>query len=215
MTMELLWLALAWLAFALLHSILASFAAKEWLARRWPGAMPWYRLAYNGISLLAVLPIAWASYALDGQPLWQWPADWRWLSYAMIVLALVGFAAAARAYDMAAFLGLRQAHDHDKSVADREGFRISPYHRYVRHPWYFCGLLLVWAGDKTAPLLIAAVAITLYFIVGSRLEEKKLVVMHGDAYREYMRKVAGLLPLPWKRLSAAEAAALMERARHR
>lgn len=212
---ELLWLALAWLAFALLHSALASFAAKEWLARRRPAAMPWYRLAFNGIALATVLPIVWASYALDGPLLWQWPAPWRWLSWAMAIIALAGFAAAARAYDMPAFLGLRQLRDHDRSIADREGFRLSLFHRYVRHPWYCCGLLLVWSGDKTAPLLVSALAISLYFVAGSKLEEKKLVALHGDAYRDYMGKVAGLLPLPWKRLTAAQAEALMQRARHR
>lgn len=51
-----------------------------------------------------------------------------------------------------------------------------------------------------AASLVSALAVTLYFIVGSRLEENKLVAIHGDAYRDYMGQVPGLLPLPWKRL---------------
>ena len=65
-----------------------------------------------------------------------------------------------------------------------------------------------------APLLVSAVVVTLYFVVGSRLEENKLVAMHGDTYREYRRRVPGLVPLPWKWLSVAEAAALVQGARH-
>ncbi|HTY99094.1 MAG TPA: hypothetical protein VMB75_04630 [Rhodocyclaceae bacterium] len=214
MTTALLGLAFAWLAFAGLHSLLASLTAKEWLARRWPAAMPRYRLAFNGIALATTLPLVWASYAFDGAPLWQWPPEWRWLSWAMAIAGLAGFLAASRAYDMDAFLGLRQLREHDTGTSEREGFRISAYHRHVRHPWYFCGLLLVWSGDKTAPLLLSALAITLYFVVGSWLEERKLIALYGEAYRQYMAKVPGLLPLPWKRLSAEEAAALMQHARH-
>ena len=41
----------------------------------------------------------------------------------------------------------------------------------------------------------------------ARLEEKKLLVYHGDTYRRYMARVPGLIPLPWKSLTAAEAEA--------
>jgi len=55
-------------------------------------------------------------------------------------------------------------------------------------------------------MLVSALAITLYFVLGSRLEERKLIAVHGDTYRRYRAKVPGLLPLPWKRLSREEAA---------
>ena len=204
-TVEIVWLALAWLAFAAVHSALASFAVKEKLARCWPAAAPWYRLAFNGFSLATVLPILWLSYALEGSPLWQWTGAWRWLSHGLALASIAGFVAAARGYDMETFLGLRQIRERDRQPDGHEGFRLSPFHRCVRHPWYFFGLVLVWTGDKNLPLLVSAVAITAYFIVGSRLEEKKLLALHGDAYRRYMARVPGLLPLPWKCLSAAEA----------
>jgi protein-S-isoprenylcysteine O-methyltransferase Ste14 len=203
-----LWLALAWLAFGVFHSAAASFAAKRWIAQRWPAAAAWYRLAYNGISLIAALPILYFSYSLDGAPLWQWAGSWRWLSYGLALAALAGFVVTARWYDMPTFLGLRQLREHDRQPDGHEHFRISPVHRFVRHPWYFFGLVLVWSGDKTLPLLVSTVAITLYLIVGSKLEERKLLILHGDAYRRYMARVPGLIPLPWKRLSAEEAGRL-------
>jgi protein-S-isoprenylcysteine O-methyltransferase Ste14 len=52
--------------------------------------------------------------------------------------------------------------------------------------------------------------ITVYFIVGSRLEEKKLLVYHGDTYRRYMARVPGMIPLPWKSLTEKEAEALLK-----
>ena len=42
------------------------------------------------------------------------------------------------------------------------------------------------------------------------MEEKKLLVYHGDTYRRYMARVPGLIPLPWKTLTAAEAKALVK-----
>jgi protein-S-isoprenylcysteine O-methyltransferase Ste14 len=46
---------------------------------------------------------------------------------------------------------------------------------------------------------------SVYFTVGSRLEERKLLVYYGERYRSYMQRVPGLFPLPWKFISAAEA----------
>ena len=70
--MELAGLALAWLAYALLHSILASFAVKDWVARRWPAAAPYYRLGFNIVAVVTALPLAWLLYAIPGEPLWRW-----------------------------------------------------------------------------------------------------------------------------------------------
>jgi hypothetical protein len=98
-------------------------------------------------------------------------------------------------------------------VEDQERFYISPLHRFVRHPWYSLGLVLVWTRDMNGPLLLSASAITLYFIVGSRLEERKLLVYHGEAYRRYRARVPGLIPLPWRYLNRQAARALVCAAR--
>jgi protein-S-isoprenylcysteine O-methyltransferase Ste14 len=80
----------------------------------------------------------------------------------------------------------------------------------VRHPWYFFGLVLIWTRDMSVTMLLSSTLITLYFVVGSWLEEKKLLVYHGDIYRRYMARVPGLIPLPWKFLTAEEAEALLK-----
>jgi len=60
--------------------------------------------------------------------------------------------------------------------------------------------------------LLSAILITLYFVLGSRLEEQKLIAFHGDVYRSYCAKVPSLLPLPWKYLQKDEAALLAKKA---
>jgi protein-S-isoprenylcysteine O-methyltransferase Ste14 len=57
-----------------------------------------------------------------------------------------------------------------------------------------------------AAMLVSALAITIYFVAGSWLEERKLIAIHGDTYRRYRERVPGLLPLPWKWLGRDEAA---------
>ena len=112
---------------------------------------------------------------------------------------------------MQEFLGLRQLQLNVRKVEDLEHFQLSPFHHYVRHPWYFFGLVLLWTRDMHATMLLSSVFITLYFVIGSRLEEKKLLVYHGDIYRRYMALVPGLIPLHWKTLTKEGAKALLQR----
>jgi hypothetical protein len=74
---------------------------------------------------------------------------------------------------------------------ERDVFRLSTAHRHVRHPWYSFGLVIVWTRDMNAAMLVSALAITLYFVAGSRLEERKLIETHGDTYRRYRERVPG------------------------
>ena len=85
----------------------------------------------------------------------------------------------------------------------RSGSR--PLHRHVRHPWYALSLVLLWTRDMSTALLVSALAITAYFVVGSWLEERKLLARFGPAYGQYMARVPGLVPRPWRRLSREEA----------
>lgn len=209
--MNLTCLALGWVAYAALHSLLAALAVKAWVTRRWPAAAPYYRLAYNALAVVLVLPLAWATYALPGDWLWRWTGTAAWLANGLALAALAGFWFATGSYDMGEFLGTRPWRERRADAGEHEGFRISALHRYVRHPWYALGLVLVWTRDMNAPLLVSATAITLYFIAGSRLEDRKLEAHFGAAYREYRSRVSGLVPLPWKILPAAEAARLTRR----
>jgi protein-S-isoprenylcysteine O-methyltransferase Ste14 len=213
--MNLVWIAAAWLAYAALHSLLASLAVKQWLARRWPGLVPGYRLAFNGIATLALLPVLGLVYGTDSAWLWRWTGAAAWCANGLAAAALAAVFWAARGYDMDEFIGLRQWRQGDRATDDGEAFIISPMHRLVRHPWYFGSLVLVWTRDMNGPLLVSALAITLYFIVGSRLEERKLMVLHGDVYRRYCQCVAGLVPLPWKVLGPKQMAELTAAGPHR
>jgi len=203
----------AWLAYFAAHSALASLRAKRWVSRRWPGLLPAYRLVFNGLALLLLSAPLSLLVQFRGELLWHWTGTAQWIVDGASVLALCGFVWSLRYYDGLEFLGLRQWRARMAAVEDQEVLRISPLHRFVRHPWYSLGLILVWTRSMDAALLLSALMITGYFAVGSRLEERKLLIYHGQPYANYRRQVPRLIPVPWRFLSREAAAALVPQAR--
>lgn len=210
--LNLVFLAGGWIAYGVLHSVLASLTLKRWLSRRLPGLMPAYRLVYNAVAVGLILPLLWFTYSLPGPALWAWHGPWGWLANILAAGAIAGFLWSLRYYDGAEFLGLRQLLRGEHAPEDQEHLHLSPLHRVVRHPWYSFGLVILWTRDMNAPLLVTAAALTLYLVIGSRLEERQLIAYYGDAYREYRRRVPALIPLPWKRLDSTTAKRLEQQA---
>lgn len=198
----------AWLLYFVVHSLLASLWVKRWVAARWPDFMPGYRLAFNALAIVLLLPIVWIMAAHAWPVVWQWQGAARLVSNTVALLAALGFVWSLKYYDMQEFLGIRQWRGHVMSVAEQEHLKISPLHRFVRHPWYFFAMVLLWSRDMNLAQLITSLAASFYFTIGSRMEEKKLLVYYGERYRRYMQRVPGLFPLPGRVLSAREAAAL-------
>lgn len=201
-------------AYFILHSLMASIAMKQWIASRWPAAMPYYRLSFNALAIVLTIPLLWVMYRNPGEVLWQWQGVGFFITTALALLAVIGFVYSLNHYDLAEFWGTRQLKEQkqqgSRSVYDQESFHISPFHRYVRHPWYFFALVIIWTRDVSTVQLLVYLLVTGYFILGSRLEERKLIAYHGDVYRKYQQKVAGIVPLPWKILTAHQAQALLD-----
>lgn len=203
----LLILTLLWAGYFSSHSWLATIAVKATVRVRFPQIYPYYRLIYNIFSIVLILPILIIIWRYPGNLLWQWQGIGQWLMNIIALAALTGFAYSMRFYDGKTFLGLRPNSENRISAAD-EPFTLSPLHRYVRHPWYSFSLVLIWSRDMSAAWLVSCIMISLYLVIGSRLEERKLIQEYGDSYRQYLTHVPGLIPLPGQSLSATEAAAI-------
>jgi len=203
-------LAGSWILYGAIHSLLATEQLKQWAKKAFPDAFHAYRLAYNLLATVLLLVPLWLMYQYPGDPLWHWPDGVGLAMNAAALAALVGFALSLRAYDNAEFLGLRQLSCRTGQTASTPPMSLSTAHRFVRHPWYFYGLVILWTREMNAALLTSAVIITLYLVIGSRLEERKLVACYGDAYRAYQRRVPALIPLPWRFLTRSQADAILK-----
>jgi protein-S-isoprenylcysteine O-methyltransferase Ste14 len=201
-------LLLGWLAYAVLHSLLASLWLKRRVAAHWPLQAPGYRLAFNLLAALLLVPPLWMTFAWHGPLLWSWDGVWAWVANGLALAAVAGFVWSTRYYDMAVFAGSAQWATRNAGAEDPGVLRLSPLHRHVRHPWYSLGLVILWTRDMDEARLVSTLCITLYLWLGSLLEERKLLVFHGDAYARYRERVPGLVPWPGRSLSEDEARSL-------
>lgn len=214
MSAELLLLAVYLLAYCALHSWLASLSCKQHFAKRWPLQMRYYRLLFNLSALVLLLPVALLLWRNAGPGLWQWQGLSAWLANGLALAAVLAFVHSLRGYDLSQFSGSAQLRNPttNQDPEQQAQLHIGWWHRRVRHPWYFFVLVILWTRQMDLAHLICYSIFTAYFVVGSRLEERKLKLQFGEAYRGYCRLVPGLLPLPGRSLSVQQAQQIEQQA---
>ncbi len=179
-----------------LHSLLITHACGRWVRRLCGRRAAWQRVVYNLFST-ATLLWCWLEFReRPGESLWAWHGLWQAPRIAGLALAVWMGWLGARVHDNAAFLGLRQVRDMRavrtpaEPALSREGVL-----GMVRHPYYAAALLVValYADFTTTNVAYRAVFV-LYLLLGTWLEERKLLVEFGEAYRVYRREVPALIP---------------------
>jgi protein-S-isoprenylcysteine O-methyltransferase Ste14 len=95
------------------------------------------------------------------------------------------------------FLGLRQISQPEALTAPSKQARlvVSGMYRYVRHPLYTFSMVIIWlmpvVSWNTLALMIGA---SLYLIIGTYFEERKLLHEFGASYAEYSRRTPMFIP---------------------
>ena len=180
--------------FAVQHTIMARPAFKE-VWTRW---VPWHveRSTYVLLATAILAIMAWQWRPLP-EPVWrvQSPVAAAVLSAASLAgwgIVLVS----TFLIDHFELFGLKQTVSYAMGRPhEPPTFKERLFYRWVRHPLMLGFLIAFWATPTMSQghLLFAAVT-TAYIVIAIQIEERTLVHLHGDHYRDYQRRVSMLVP---------------------
>jgi protein-S-isoprenylcysteine O-methyltransferase Ste14 len=177
-----------------------SETATGFLKRRLGDSFRFYRLFFNSIAMLTLIPVLWYSHSLKQEAIFRWEGVWLVPQYLLLACGILLLIAGGRHYSLGQFVGISQLRGASSGgLATGGGIDSSGVLGLVRHPWYTAVVLLLWARDLDMAALVGNGVLTVYIVVGTLLEERKLVHEFGDAYRGYQGRVSMFLPLKWIR----------------
>ncbi|MGY2133961.1 methyltransferase family protein [Hymenobacter sp. HD11105] len=184
-----------WIVYYVIHSDLATTQVKEAVAARWSAAPRYYRLAYNQISVWLFLLLLRYQFSLPAQPLLPRIPALAIGGYALLALGVVIAVLAMRGYSLSEFAGW--AYVRQGAAAANTDLNTGGLNGIVRHPFH-AGIIIALGGffltKPTLPWLIFVGCAIAYILVGSRLEERKLLQRFGAMYAHYQQRVPMLLP---------------------
>ncbi|MDQ6977958.1 MAG: NnrU family protein, partial [Ghiorsea sp.] len=178
--------------FAVVHSLMATNSIKTKL---YAGglAVYHYRLFYSVFGMITTLIWLWVIYALPDTPFYRIEGVLVYILYALQVAGVLIALAAFAPIDGAIFLGFK------KAETSSDPFIIQGVFQYVRHPMYAGAMLFLLAKPEQSLISFHfALAVSLYFIIGSKFEEKRMLAEH-PSYADYQQKVGAFIPKLWNR----------------
>ena len=189
------------LLFALQHSIMARPNFKKWWTKIIPE--PLERSTYVLLASLCVTLMMWKWQPMGGI---VWSTENAVIKSILFITYLIGWSIVF----LSTFLinhfdlfGLRQVWLYFRGIPYTHlPFRVPIFYRFVRHPLYFGFLIAFWSAPvMTAAHLLFAVLTTGYILTAIQLEERDLVKLFGEKYRNYRRWVPMIIPFSKKKLA--------------
>jgi methanethiol S-methyltransferase len=187
-----IWLLLTIALWGILHSLLASNEVKSFFRRMLgDGLIRFYRLFYNLFAVVSFLPVLYLMATLPDRTLYTVPAPFNLVMRLGQGIAFLLLIAAVLQTDVLSFAGLRQVFEVEKKGPLITG----GLYRYVRHPLYTFGLLILWLSPSMSlNSFIVYLALTLYIFIGIVFEERKLLREFGEDYACYRSVTPMLIP---------------------
>jgi protein-S-isoprenylcysteine O-methyltransferase Ste14 len=186
--------------YGFIHSILASEKVKLYFKNNFGRFIAFYRLGYNLFSLLG-LYLIWDLAPHPSLQIYQLSSPYDYLVLIPQFVSLVGIFWCFKYVCFKEFVGLSQIDRYikgdysDNDLDEKYTLRIAGPYKFSRHPIYFFSIIiLMFRAEMDLFYLTVFILSIAYFYIGSYYEEKKMVRMFGDDYRNYQREVPKIFP---------------------
>jgi methanethiol S-methyltransferase len=183
--------------FAVQHSVMARPGFKAWWTQYVP--KPVERSTYVLLASSCLLLLFWQWRPI---PAVVWQVENPHAAVTLAMISLIGWVlvfASTFMINHFELFGLSQVANHlvDRKAAPAR-FYTPLLYKFVRHPIYLGFIIAFWAAPvMTVGHMLFAAVTTIYILLGIYLEEKDLIDMFGDQYREYRQRVSMLIP--WRK----------------
>ena len=199
MTLEMKYLliALMWTGYCLLHSFLISIRFTDLVTRLLKDYYAFYRIFYVFISLVLLIPLINYTAQLDNNVIIIYDPPLNIVRYVLISGSLLMFFwAFFFNYDSLSFFGIRQALNFGKirKINPSEEVKRDGLLGIIRHPMYLSLIIYLWCQTFRMSDIVVNIVLTIYIVIATRLEEKKLVLEFGDTYVKYQQEVPMFIP---------------------
>ena len=201
---EVLTLIVLFSLYGFIHSVLASERVKIFFKKVFGKVIAFYRLLYNIFSFIG-LYIIWDLSPHPSLQIYKLPNPYNYLVLIPQMLAIGGIIWCFKYISFKDFLGLNQIDRYLKNeytndeLDENYTLRIEGPYKYSRHPIYFFSIMfLLFRPEMNLFYLTVFTSFTVYFYIGSYYEEKKMIRLFGDEYRNYQKKIPRIFPIKLK-----------------
>jgi protein-S-isoprenylcysteine O-methyltransferase Ste14 len=183
---------LAFGLYGVVHSLLASLPVKALVSTLFgKTGERFYRLFYNVFATITIVPILVLPFTLPNVRWYSIPEPWSYLMYAVQLLALGLLGISILQTGVFELLGFSQV----LGIEPKDRLNTAGMYGYIRHPLYTFSIIALWFNPSmTVNSAALTLAFTLYFIFGAMVEERKMVKVFGQEYRDYQANTPMFIP---------------------
>lgn len=199
--MSIIGLIVLWCLWCAIHSVMITLSVTSYLKTKLGSKYRYYRLFYNFVAFATLIPVILYSANLKGPVVFHWDGFISIFRFVLMAASILLFILGAFKYDLLQLLGIRQiiSGNSFSALSETGDIDTSGVLSLTRHPWYLALIILLWVSHRDVYLskFIVNIILTVYLVIGTFLEERKLIIEYGDGYRDYQQRVSMLFPYKW------------------